>query len=138
MCIRDRKSLLLNLCGFLLAGFGNSIHVSGALPKSRLAYQHIRAYLLANYRTATLEGTARHMFFSQRHLGRIVKENCGKSFTGLLTEIRLEAACGLLHDTALSVSEVGWACGFRDPGYFIRVFRRSFGMTPAAYRARPA
>jgi transcriptional regulator GlxA family with amidase domain len=36
----------------------------------------------------------------------------------------------LLVETDLAVEEVGHRVGYRDPGYFVRTFRRSHGTTP--------
>ena len=33
------------------------------------------------------------------------------------------------------VSEIGWACGFQDPNYFARWFRKKTGQTPSQWRA---
>ncbi|MFA5206605.1 MAG: helix-turn-helix transcriptional regulator [Lentisphaeria bacterium] len=50
---------------------------------------------------------------------------------------RISHARQLLSATGLNVSEVAWACGYRDPGYFIRQFRRHEGVPPLAWRHRP-
>ncbi|NEG54579.1 AraC family transcriptional regulator [Bifidobacterium platyrrhinorum] len=51
-----------------------------------------------------------------------------------LADRRLEEAKGMLAGTDASVAETARACGFSSSSYFISVFRRSFGMTPNAYR----
>jgi AraC-like DNA-binding protein len=39
-------------------------------------------------------------------------------------EARLSKACELLTGTDLTVTEVAARCGYRDPGYFARQFRK--------------
>ena len=47
---------------------------------------------------------------------------------------RLEYACRLLLMTTKSVAEVGIECKFENPSYFVKAFRRTYGITPQAYR----
>ena len=42
----------------------------------------------------------------------------------------------LLVETDLAVEEVGHRVGYRDPGYFVRTFRRSHGTTPLGLAPR--
>jgi transcriptional regulator GlxA family with amidase domain len=51
-----------------------------------------------------------------------------------LTAERVALAQRLLDEGNYQVAEVGWACGFAQPSYFIRVFRARTGLTPLAWR----
>ncbi|MCX5496067.1 AraC family transcriptional regulator [Kaistia dalseonensis] len=54
-----------------------------------------------------------------------------------LVHVRLlEEAQSRLEQTDLSVEQIGYSLGFRDPSYFNRFFKRLSGMTPGAYRQR--
>ncbi|SHG53558.1 AraC-type DNA-binding protein [Kaistia soli DSM 19436] len=46
----------------------------------------------------------------------------------------LEEAQSRLEQTDLSVEQIGYSLGFRDPSYFNRFFKRLTGVTPGAYR----
>lgn len=50
------------------------------------------------------------------------------------TRVFLEAQRALLY-TTLSVSEIAYDLGFRDPAYFSRFFKQAAGRSPAAFRA---
>ena len=39
-----------------------------------------------------------------------------------------------LRETALTIEQVAYSLGFRDPAYFSRFFTRRSGMSPGAYR----
>ncbi len=72
---------------------------------------------------------------SPNYLGALLKRRNGKSFRELLTEKRLQQATVYLKlHQAMSVTEVAWRCGFRDPDYFSTVFRKHFGQPPRAFR----
>lgn len=104
----------------------------GAQLRELLSYLSLRAC----DPEASLKDAARRLHFSTRHISRILRESGQKSFAILLREARLTASRRLLEETSLSVEEVARAVGFSEGGYFIRVFRRETGQTPAAYRAK--
>ncbi len=52
-----------------------------------------------------------------------------------LEKLRLAEARALLADEDLSVSEVAYRAGFKDPAYFARRFRRTTGESPSEFRS---
>jgi AraC-like DNA-binding protein len=75
---------------------------------------------------------------SPSHFSREIKRRLGRTFTALLTRIRVEHAAELLARTDKPVGLVALECGFGDQSYFTKVFRRAAGLTPRAYRAAGA
>ncbi|WP_305117125.1 helix-turn-helix domain-containing protein [Acutalibacter muris] len=62
-----------------------------------------------------------------------------KQYTGLspvayLNDYRLSRAAALMLETECSVTEAGYACGFGDSSYFVKLFRQRFGVPPMRYR----
>ena len=51
---------------------------------------------------------------------------------------RLSHASGLLRNTAKSVSEIAYACGFESASHFIKLYKREYNITPANARAKCA
>ena len=62
------------------------------------------------------------------------KRMYGKTFTEYLNHIRIASARQMLLNSSDSVSLVSESCGYHDPGYFSRIFRRITGVSPLAYR----
>jgi transcriptional regulator GlxA family with amidase domain len=63
------------------------------------------------------------------------------SATGLtpldyVQRLRIEDAKRRLERTDLSVDEISWRVGYEDPAFFRRLFKRTTGMAPGAYRKR--
>jgi len=52
--------------------------------------------------------------------------------------LRIEGARQLLETGAVGVDDVGYRVGYEDPTFFRRLFKRTTGMTPAAYRRKYA
>jgi transcriptional regulator GlxA family with amidase domain len=79
---------------------------------------------------------ARDAGVSMRQLDRLFSTHLGRSFSDVYRDIRLRHALTLLRQSALSVSEVGIATGFADPGHFSRVVKGATGLSPRAWRER--
>ena len=47
---------------------------------------------------------------------------------------RLKKACELLQNTNFSVNKIAKECGIADYNYFSKVFKRTFGMSPRAFK----
>lgn len=71
---------------------------------------------------------------SPSHFSRVVKQTFGQSFTDLLARMRVDRARELLSRTDKSLIQICLDCGFSDPSYFTKVFRKFAGKTPGEYR----
>lgn len=77
---------------------------------------------------------ARALGVSVNHLNDIVREETGSAAGEHLRLRRLLDAKRLLLHSDLSIAEIGYRLGFRDPSYFGRFFRRYEGRPPAGFR----
>ncbi|WP_126173525.1 helix-turn-helix domain-containing protein [Altericroceibacterium xinjiangense] len=87
--------------------------------------------------TLTPEAVAADLGLSKRYLQTLLAGS-GTSFVQELNTTRLDRASDTLTDpraSGLSVSEIAYRCGFLDPGYFTRLFRKRFGVSPSQWRA---
>jgi len=48
--------------------------------------------------------------------------------------LRIEFACGRLHEAEVPLAELAAECGFADQAHFSRAFKQLTGMTPSRYR----
>lgn len=84
--------------------------------------------------TLTVTRLASMLGCSADHLSRSYRRERGVTLSTWMTKERIVAAQQLLGNPSYNIAEVGWACGFNGPSYFIRVFRAHTGLTPLAYR----
>ena len=82
----------------------------------------------------TVEKLASFVGVSRSHLYRVFMSELHMSVQQYLLKFRLEKACFLACNTALSLGEIAASCGFSDQSYFSRSFRRAYGEPPLTYR----
>lgn len=118
-----------------LSRLGGAKAGSGAGREARLrafaesALNYIHEHYAEDVR---LEEAAGRFGLSPSHFCRLFREACGETFVAALTRVRIEAARREL-ERGRSVKEAAYAVGYRDPDYFARIFRRTFGVSPAHY-----
>lgn len=64
------------------------------------------------------------------------KTNYGQTPADRIKDIRLEKACSLLVDTALSITEITEKIGICNYNYFSKIFKQKYGVTPTEYRKK--
>lgn len=72
------------------------------------------------------------------YLSHIFHAETGQRLTEFINDERVKLGRYLLHSSTMNVSEIAFSCGYSDPNYFGRVFRKAIGVTPRAFRARKA
>lgn len=93
------------------------------------------AWLYSHYaEDVSLEDAAYSMGMSAAYFSRKIKAETGATFLEKLTELRVANARKRLLMTSLTVGEIGRSVGYPDSNYFVKVFKRSTGMTPSEYR----
>ena len=94
----------------------------------------IARYIQDNASGVTLTSIAESLHYSPEHASRLIKRATGRTFTQLLTSIRIENSKQLLRDTSLTVLDIALQIGYDSSDHFIRTFRRECGVTPNEYR----
>ncbi len=73
---------------------------------------------------------------SRAHFSRIFAANEGLPPAEFVLQKRLRRAAKLLTAAAnMPIKEVSVRCGFEDPNYFSKVFRRLYGINPSEFRS---
>lgn len=83
------------------------------------------------------ERFARELGVSEPHLRWLFRQAYGITPHQYLRDIRLTRAATLLRTSDLGVDRIASDVGYPDVTWFTKVFKRAFGMPPAAYRAAP-
>ena len=78
----------------------------------------------------TVEELAAACNISKYYFCRAFKSIMGMSAIQYLNSYRLKIAHIMLTNTSDRIREIAFACGFEDVGYFCRLYKRKFGITP--------
>lgn len=100
-------------------------------PRIRVVIDYIVAHPTERYTSERLSSMAD---LAETTFRRLFKEQTGKTPMDFLREIRLTTAARKLLISNSQISSIAYEVGFEDPNYFVRVFKKAFGMTPNRYR----
>ena len=86
----------------------------------------------------TLDALSRSLGYSAFYISRRFREISGMQFRDYLRYRRLAFALEEVRDTQRGLLEIALDYGFSSHEAFTRAFREAYGVTPSAYRRRPA
>lgn len=88
-----------------------------------------------NYaRPMTINEAAGFCGYSPSYFMKFFKSFTGETFIEYLNTYRIKKSEELLRETDLSVLEISELTGFENHSYFIRTFKKIYGVTPLKYR----
>lgn len=108
-------------------------------PQSNIDYSnHIvkvtQEYLESHYADdISLEDVAEQVNISPQYFSKLIKKTTGFNFIDWLSMLRVKKAKELLTNSNLTVKEVCFMVGYKDPNYFSRIFKKRIGITPSEY-----
>ena len=82
----------------------------------------------------TVEQLCKQVFMSHSQLHRKLEALTGCPPNKFIRIIRLNKAKALLQNTPNSIASIAINCGYNDPGYFARVFKQEYQVTPQEWR----
>ncbi len=119
---------IMTACAGYIA-LSNLLRANGETPA-----EAARAYIENHYgEHVTIDKLCRRFHCCRATMTATYKRKYGETVTESLSRIRLENAQKMIAGGA-SVTEAATACGFADPSYFSKCFRRFFGRSPSSDR----
>jgi len=96
-------------------------------------------YIRLNYdRPITAGKVAFELGYNADYLGRVYRQIYHCTLTEAIQKRRVHVACHYLLDSEMTVEQIAEKCGFSEPDYFRRIFRRHMQTSPVAYRKQYA
>lgn len=140
--IRSIISLLKQLVDYMVKNelkFLNDFKGNPQTHQQKLL-NRVTRYIWENYHLPelSLEKISKANGISYHYLSRLFKREMKTSFAQYRNKVRLDIARKLLKDLSLTVNQISYECGFEDQGYFSKVFKENFGMSPNDYRRKPS
>lgn len=79
---------------------------------------------------------AERLSCSPTYLSGLFHSESGIRLSAYINQQRIHLAKRLLKTSSFSVLEISNACGYRDPNYLARIFKRETGTSPSKWRAQ--
>lgn len=121
-------SVAMSLCSDLLGEPQREAAPPAIVAAKRFGSEHAAAGI-------GVSDLARAAGMSRHHFARVFAHCEGLTPSQWLIDLRMREATRLLRNGTQSVAEIGAACGFADPAYFCRAFRRQIGLSPGEFRS---
>ena len=137
-----RALVLRGLCAMLLGLTARAVARTDAVEEplaepellrrfeSALELHYLEHWKVADY--------ARALAVTPTHLTRVARAATGEPVSRLIDARVMREARRNLAYTSMSIATIAYTLGFSDPAYFSRVFTRSLGVSPRAFRERMA
>lgn len=133
--------LTWQIIGLLWRGDGrkSTAPVTESTPGG-LARQRVAAYaqeLPRNFhKEFSIDEVAGRLGLSRRRFTQLFRDATGESWLQMIRRLRINHARWLLRNTSRSITAVAFESGFSDLSHFYRVFGKTSGLSPEAWRKK--
>lgn len=133
--VSDRQRVLLSPLGDLIYCYLICYHKTPPLSK---VVEAIKNNIIQNYPDCNyeLDKYLQSFPFSYDYLRKLFKKELGVTPHKYLSDKRLQTAANMLiygYTDSNSIAEISQLCGFREPLYFSRMFKKKYGVAPSFY-----
>lgn len=106
--------------------------------EDRLFMERVKACVMDNISNSDLivGDIARELCISRSVFFLRVRQTFGVSPNNMVMNMRIDHALQLLKRKSITVAEVAYQCGFSDPKYFTKCFKKLVGKTPSEYQGK--
>lgn len=128
------KGLLLRILNLLSTEYEFQLSNEQRKKMNWLIWGEITKYIGEHYADITIKELVEKFHFNEDYYNRILKGKTGMTYSEYVQDIRLKEAGRLLLTTRMTVDFVAEQVGYRNIGYFNKIFSARYGTTPAKYR----
>ncbi|WP_010283701.1 response regulator transcription factor [Bacillus timonensis] len=82
----------------------------------------------------SLKEVADHLHLNPSYFSRMYKKETGEGFVEYVTKVKMAKAIELLDHSTKSVEQIAFALGFESKSYFLKTFKKYYGISPKSYR----
>ena len=110
-------------------------NTEGADERNKKLVQSILQYIDKNYsEDLSMEDLTEKFHVSRTYVSRLLKRYAGQSFLEYLTDVRFRHVEQFIQENKYKQYEIAEMVGYKDFGYYIKVFKKRYGITPNEYK----
>ncbi|WP_198413542.1 helix-turn-helix domain-containing protein [Thalassospira sp. GB04J01] len=118
-------------------GLAPYIVFEGRKDHSDFAIRKAQEWVETHFQVANpVEEMVRHSSLTERTFKRRFVAATNVTPLAYVQRLRVEDAKRRLERTTASIDEISWQVGYEEPAFFRRLFKRTTGISPGAYRRR--
>ena len=96
---------------------------------------YLTSYVVRHYmEDVSLGKLAEKLNYTMPYVSKKFKSEMGVSFVEYLQNYRIMQSCRLLMSTKKTIADIADAVGYRDLKFFVSLFKRNMGVSPATFR----
>lgn len=99
-----------------------------------LLHKEITDFIEDNMKDVTIDMLVERFGYQEDYFNRFLKAQTGMTFTEYLQDCRLKKSAILLIEASMDVDDIIKTVGYRNKGYFYKIFTEKYNMTPAKFR----
>lgn len=125
----------MTLLKFIRKMWQNGMILENAANGTNTTEKEMITYIRQNYtREISLQEFGMQFHLSEKYVSRYFKEHFHITLSQYINHLRLEHARQLLQESTVPVTEVALQSGYQNVSYFIRCFKKMYGVSPLKYR----
>lgn len=96
---------------------------------------NIKKYIDEHFTSCDLDlkKISNEISYSEKYISSVFKKQFKMGVSEYIATIRIQYACTLMEQGLSSVSDIALLCGFSDPLYFSKVFKKRMSISPRAH-----
>lgn len=126
----DFQNLLVHLARIRL----KTRAINSTKDKNTMDINEVLQYIHDHYKDITLQSLSDHYSYTTRSMIRFLKKYTHMIFSDILKEYKMIIACNYLKNTDMNIDAIAYETGFKERGYFDKVFKQVYKITPHEYR----
>lgn len=97
-------------------------------------YESVKEYIEKHCTTVSTQELSDVFGYNRDYFNRLIKKHSGIGYNELVQSARIRKAAQLLTTTDYSIKKISDMVWYTNLGYFYKMFKNKFGMTPKQYR----
>ena len=121
---------------YAFACIGKTLSATSAYEKNKEeTVSVVKKYIDDNFCDAniSLEKIGKNVNYNEKYISSLFKTYLKIGVIDYINTLRMQYACTLMQQGYKSIKDISNMCGYKDPNYFSRIFKKRMGISPREY-----